>query len=73
MQAHTRPQGKPPLPASSLATRVPGMARPNVEVDVATLAEIDRHAKAHDRSRAAEIRVLLAEALAARGKKGARK
>lgn len=49
------------------------MARPNVEVDVATLAEIDRHARTHDRSRAAEIRVLLAEALAARGKKGARK
>lgn len=48
------------------------MARPNVEIDVATLREIDEWAQVNDRSRAAEIRVLLGEALASRvGVRGA--
>ena len=58
--------GKPQKPAADLAARRPGLARPNVEVSLATLKEIDREATRNQRSRSAEIRVLLSEALAAR-------
>ena len=67
MQAQTI--GRPSSPSSSLKQRRPGFARPNVEVTLGVLDAIDREADAHDRGRAAEIRVLLGEALAARGAK----
>lgn len=71
MQPHTpRPEGKPALPAASLVSRVPGMVRPSVDLPVAMVAALDRLAAEQPTGaipRAGMIRVLLGEALAARG------
>lgn len=71
MQPHTpRPEGKPALPASSLVSRTPGMVRPSIDLPVAMVAALDRLAAEQPTGaipRAGMIRVLLGEALAARG------
>ena len=59
-------EGRPPLPAADVAQRVPGSPRWSQEAPEAMLRRIDAEAKRHDRSRNAEVRVLLAEALDAR-------
>lgn len=59
-------QGKPQKSAADLAERVPGMPRFSVEVPVALLKRIDAEAQRADRSRIAEVRVLLGEATEAR-------
>ncbi len=59
-------QGKPPKSAADLAERVPGMPRFSVEVPRPLLRSVDAEATRHDRSRVAEVRVLLGEAIEAR-------
>ena len=62
-------QGKPPKPAADLARRIPGMPRWSQEAPDALLKRIDAEAARNDRSRNAEVRVLLDEALEARRSK----
>lgn len=62
----TQKPGKPAKSAADLAARVPGMPRFSVEVPAPLLKRVDTAAKRNDRSRNAEVRVLLAEALDAR-------
>jgi hypothetical protein len=61
--------GRPTKPADEIASRIEGMRRFSIELTDEQLAKVDREADLDDRSRNAEIRVLLAEALAARAQK----
>lgn len=58
--------GKPQKQAEDLAVRRNGWPRFSIEVPVALLRKVDAEATRGDRSRAAEVRVLLAEAIEAR-------
>lgn len=64
-------KGKPQKSSADLAQRVPGMARWSQEAPEALAAMVDAEAARNDRSRNAEVRVLLADALKARGAKRA--
>jgi len=62
-----RPEGKPPKPARELARGAEaGTVRFSLELPEALLVQIERLARADARQRNAQIRVLLAEAVAAR-------
>lgn len=60
--------GKPAKSAAKLASRTEGMPRFSIEIPEDLLTTIDGLAVADARSRNAEIRVLLGEAVAARKK-----
>jgi len=60
--------GRPPVSADQLARRVEGMARFSIELPDDLLADVEASAARDERSRIAQIRVLLGEALAARKK-----
>lgn len=55
--------GRPATPTQDVAQRIPGMPRFSIEVPLQMLTRVDLEAAHHDRSRNAEIRVLLGEAL----------
>ncbi len=59
-----RPEGRPPLPASRLAARIPGRVKPSIEVDAPTRRAIQASAASDGRSLAAQVRRLLDEGLA---------
>lgn len=63
---HTPREGKPQKPATDLADAPDGGKRWTQNAPLPLVAALDREATMNDRSRTAEVRMLLGEALAAR-------
>jgi len=66
--AAPRRKGRPTVPAAeAVAARRPGWRRFSIEMPLELVEAVEASATADERDRAAQIRVLCAEALAARG------